>query len=136
MPIRRQVAEPLAIIIAPIHELVIEVHATLLDLCWTEKERCIAIYGGAPVEEQLDKLKGGCDILIATPGSLLDFLRKSTRVFGRRQFLSLDRLQFVVYDEADALLSSGDGKERTFEEMSAIEEMLPKDRDEDLSINQ
>ena len=136
MPIRRLLAEPVAVIVAPTRELVIEIHATFLDLCWTEKTRCVAIYGGAPVEEQLDKLRGGCDILIATPGRLLDFLRKSTRVFGRRQFLSLDRLQFVVYDEVDALLSSGDGKERTFEEeMSAIEQMLPKDRDEDLSIN-
>ena len=104
MPIRRQVAEPFAIIIAPTHELVIEVHATFLDLCWTEKARCVAIYGGALVEEQLDKLRGGCDILIATPGRLLDFLRKSTRVFGKRQFLSPSRLRIMVYDEADIAL--------------------------------
>ena len=136
MPIRRQMAEPLAIIVAPTRELVVEIHATILNLCWTEKIRCVAVYGGAPVEEQLHKLSEGCDVLIATPGRLLDFLQKSTRVFGRKQFLSLGRLQFMVYDEADALLSSGVGKERSFkEEISAIEQMLPKDRDEDLYIN-
>ena len=104
MPIRRQVAEPFAIIIAPTQELVIEVHATFLDLCWTEKARCVTIYGGATVEEQLDKLRGGCDILIVTPGRLLDFLRKSTRVFGKRQFLSLSRLRIMVHDEVDIAL--------------------------------
>ena len=136
MPRRRKMAEPFAIILAPTRELAIEIHATLLDLCWTEKVRCIVVYGGAPVEEQLQKLGEGCDILVATPGRLLDLMRRSIRVFGKRQFLSLDNLRFIVYDEADALLSPSEGRESSFqEEIDAIEEMLPKDRDEDLHIN-
>ena len=84
----------------------------------------------------MKKLSEGCDILVATPGRLLDFLRQSTRAFGRKQFLSLDQLRFILYDEADELLSRGNVKESTFEkEIDAIEEMLPTDRDEDLHIN-
>ena len=129
-------AEPLAIILAPTRELAVEIHATLLDLCWTEKVRCVVVYGGAPVEEQVKKLSEGCDILVATPGRLLDFLRQSTRVSGRKQFLSLDQLRFIVYDEADELLSRGNAKESTYEkEIDAIEEMLLTDRDEDVHIN-
>ena len=136
MPHRRKMAEPFVIILAPTRELAIEIHATLLDLSCNEKIRCVAVYDGAPVEEQSQKLSEGCDILIATPGRLLDFMRQSTRVFGTKQFLSLDNLRFIVYDEADALLSLGDGTESSFqEEIDAIEEMLPKDRDEDLHIN-
>ena len=131
-------AEPLGIIVAPTRELVVEIHATFLDLCWTENIRCVAVYGGAPVEEQLHKLSGGCDILVATPGRLLDFLQNCTRtrVSRGRQFLSLGLLHFMVYDEADALLSLSNEKESSFqEEIDAIEGMLPKDRDEDLLIN-
>lgn len=136
MPLRRKMAEPFAIILAPTRELAIEIHATLLDLCWTEKVRCVVVYGGSPVEEQLQKLGEGCDILVATPGRLLDLMRRSIRVFGKRRFLSLDNLRFIVYDEADALLSPGEGRESSFqEEIDAIEEMLSKDRDEDLHIN-
>ena len=136
MPIRRKMAEPFAIILAPTRELAIEIHATLLDLCWNEKIRCVVVYGGAPVEEQLQKLSEGCDILVATPGRLLDLMQRSTRVFGKKQFLSLDNLRFIVYDEADELLSLGNGTETSFQqEIDAIEEMLPQNRDEDLHVN-
>ena len=135
MPLRRKLAKPFAIILAPTRELAIEIHATLLDLCWTEKVRCVVVYGGAPVEEQLQKLGEGCDILVATPGRLLNLMRRSIRVFGKRQFLSLDNLRFIVYDEADALLSLVDGTESFQNEIDAIEEMLPKNRDEDLHVN-
>ena len=135
MPIRRQMAEPLAIILAPTHELAIEIHATLLDLCSTEKIRCVAVYGEGPVEEQRKKLSEGCDILVATPRRLLGFLPKSTWIVGREPLLSLSRLRVMVYDEADALLSV-DGKERSFkDDIDAIEEILPKDRHEDLHVH-
>ena len=136
MPIRRKMAEPFAIILAPTRELAIEIHATLLDLCWTEKIRSVVVYGGVQVEEQLQKLSEGCDILVATPGRLLALMRQSTRVFGKKQFLSWDSLRFIVYDEADELLSLGNEKESSFrQEIDAIEEMLPKNRDEDLHVN-
>ena len=94
------------------------------------------VYGGAPLEEQLQKLSEGCDILVATPGRLLDLMQRSTRVFGKKQFLSWDNLRFMVFDEADELLSLDNGTESSFQqEIDAIEEMLPKDQDEDLHIN-
>ena len=64
----RRIAEPIVLIIVPTRELVIEVHETLLDLCYSSKVRPVALYGGAPVDTQGKKLKQGCDILVATPG--------------------------------------------------------------------
>ena len=100
----RHIAMPIVLIILPTHELVIEVYETLLDLCYTSKVRPIAIYGGAPADEQEKKLQQGCDILIATPGRLLHFLRRG---LGKRQFISVEKVDFVVYDEADELLYEG-----------------------------
>lgn len=61
MPFRREKAEPFVIVLAPTYELAIEIHATLLDLCWTEKNRCVLIYGRAPTKDQQEKLSAGCD---------------------------------------------------------------------------
>lgn len=125
MPLRREKAEPLALILTPTHELAIEVHETLLGLCYMEKTRCILIYGGPPSQCQLQKLSDGCDILIATPGRLLSFLKRSMLVkkgFSAPQpVLSLANLQFIVYDEADYLMSQKSpddsfSKQKTFEE--------------------
>ena len=67
------------------------------------------------------------------PGRLLDFMRQSTRVFGQRQFLSLDNLRFLIFDEADELLGSD---ESSFaREIDGIEQLIPTDRDEDLTVN-
>ena len=96
----RRIAMPIVLIIVPTHELVIEVHQTLLDLCFTSKVRPVAIYGCAPVDAQEKKLQQGRDILIATPGRLIHFLRRN---LGKRQTISVEQVEFVVYDEADEL---------------------------------
>ncbi|CAF9927664.1 hypothetical protein IMSHALPRED_007268 [Imshaugia aleurites] len=103
MPLRRGMAEPTVLILAPTHELAIEIHETMLALCWTDKTRCVLVYGGPPMKCQLDKLHQGCDVLIATPGRLLSLLGRG--VLGGRVSLSLSQLQFIVYDEADELMS-------------------------------
>ena len=54
------------------------------------------------MEYQIKKLRAGCDILVATPGRLLHFLRRMG--FGSRQVLSREKLGFIVYDEADTFL--------------------------------
>lgn len=100
---RRQKAEPFAIIVPPTRELAIEVHATLLDLCFTEKVGCVLAYGGIPIEQQIAKLNEGCEILDATPGRLLALMQRGSRVFGGNGHMSPDRFRFLVYDEADAL---------------------------------
>ena len=73
---------PIVLIIVPTHELVVEVHGTLLDLRYSSKVRPAAVYGGAPRDAQEKKLQQGCDILVATPGRLLDLLRRG---LGKRQ---------------------------------------------------
>lgn len=106
MPVRREKAEPFVIILAPTRELAIEIYATFLDICYTEKIRYVFTYGGPPAKDQLDKLSQGCDILIATPGRLLDLMRQSTRVFSKKQILSLDNLRFLTFGETDELLGT------------------------------
>ncbi len=131
MPLRREKAEPLALILTPTHELAIEVHETLLNLCYMDKTRCILVYGGPPSKCQVQKLSAGCDILIATPGRLLSFLKRSILtkgLFPPQPLLSLRNLQFMVFDEADKLLSQSSSDvsgEKTFEEeINKIEEYV------------
>lgn len=61
--------------------------------------RPCVVYGGADVKSQTDELQRGCDILVACPGRLQDFLRR-----GR---IALRRVRFVVLDEADRMISMG-----------------------------
>jgi len=57
------------------------------------------IYGGVPHDEQLEKMYSGCDILVATPGRLLDFIEKKN--------LSLKNVKYLIMDEADRMLDMG-----------------------------
>ena len=113
-----------------------QVHRTLLSLSFKQTIRCIAIYGGAPHQNQSKKLGKGCDILVATPGRLRAFMKDNISALGSSRKLSLEKLQFVVYDEADELMSAiTDGsaeqqeprlKSKTFqEEVNKIEALLP-----------
>ncbi|RII24044.1 hypothetical protein CUC08_Gglean012877 [Alternaria sp. MG1] len=62
--------------------------------------RPCVVYGGAPTKNQREQLEMGCDILVATPGRLMDFMQNVN-------LLSFRRLKFTVIDEADELLSTG-----------------------------
>ena len=53
--------------------------------------RACCVYGGSPIKEQFDDMSGGCHIIVATPGRLLD-------MFERKR-LSLSRIQFLIMDE-------------------------------------
>jgi len=58
----------------------------------------VAVYGGVPKAKQEGELKKGAEIVVATPGRLIDFLESGT--------LALDRVTYVVLDEADRMLVS------------------------------
>jgi ATP-dependent RNA helicase RhlE len=73
------------------------------------------VYGGVRINPQIDRLRRGIDILVATPGRLLDLA-------GRRH-LHLSRLEFLVFDEADRMLDLGFS-----EEISEILDLLPTER--------
>lgn len=92
-------AEPLVLIVAPTRELATQIFDEARRLCYRSMLRPCVAYGGAPVRDQRDELQKGCDILIATPGRLLDFMDKP-------HVLSLSRVRYTIIDEADELLLS------------------------------
>ncbi|KAL6712414.1 hypothetical protein ACN47E_000291 [Coniothyrium glycines] len=93
-------AEPLVLIVCPTRELACQIFDEARRLCYRTMLRPCVIYGGAPTKNQREQLEMGCDILVATPGRLMDFMQNN-------KLLSLKRLKFTVIDEADELLSSG-----------------------------
>ncbi|KAF2659304.1 P-loop containing nucleoside triphosphate hydrolase protein [Lophiostoma macrostomum CBS 122681] len=93
-------AEPLVLVVCPTRELACQIFDECRRLCYRTMLRPCVIYGGAPARAQREQLEMGCDILIATPGRLMDFMSNIDR-------LSLARLKFTVIDEADEMLSTG-----------------------------
>ncbi|KAF2691836.1 DEAD-domain-containing protein [Lentithecium fluviatile CBS 122367] len=90
-------AEPLVLVVCPTRELACQIFDEARRLCYRTMLRPCVIYGGAPTRNQREQLEMGCDILIATPGRLMDFIELAlTNMCG-----------FTVIDEADELLSSG-----------------------------
>lgn len=69
-------AEPLVLIVAPTRELSTQIFDEARRLCYRSMLRPCVVYGGAPVREQREELQKGCDVLIGTPGRLLDFMDK------------------------------------------------------------
>jgi ATP-dependent RNA helicase RhlB len=96
----RYVGEPRALIIAPTRELVVQIGEDARNLCkYTELETAVLI-GGVDYSRQLKKVEDKVvDIVIATPGRLLDF--------SRRGDLHLDLVEVMVIDEADRMLDMG-----------------------------
>lgn len=90
-------AEPLVCIVCPTRELAIQIFMEARKLCYRSMLRPCVIYGGGPIRHQMDQLALGCDILIASPGRLIDFI-------DRPEILTLRRLKYMVVDEADEML--------------------------------
>ncbi|KAL4975182.1 P-loop containing nucleoside triphosphate hydrolase protein [Aspergillus desertorum] len=89
-------AEPLVLIVAPTRELATQIFDEARRLCYRSMLRPCVVYGGAPVADQRNELQKGCDILIGTPGRLLDFM-------DQPHILSLRRVKYTIIDEADEL---------------------------------
>ncbi|KAL8714153.1 MAG: hypothetical protein Q9220_001882 [cf. Caloplaca sp. 1 TL-2023] len=93
-------AEPLILIVAPTRELSSQIFDEARRLCYRSMLRPCVVYGGGPSSEQMSELRKGCDVLIATPGRLLDFLE-------RGNLLSLARIKYTIIDEADEMVAGG-----------------------------
>ncbi|KAL8722566.1 MAG: hypothetical protein Q9225_000961 [Loekoesia sp. 1 TL-2023] len=91
-------AEPLILVVVPTRELATQIFDEARRLCYRSMLRPCVIYGGAPTGEQAQQLRKGCDVLIATPGRLMDFLE-------RNSLLSLSRVKYTIIDEADEMVS-------------------------------
>ena len=88
-----------AIILAPTRELAIQVAEEINSLKGKKKLTIIPIYGGQSIDMQLRSLKKGVDVVVGTPGRVLDHLRRKT--------LKLDNISWFVLDEADEMLNMG-----------------------------
>lgn len=89
-----------SLIVAPTRELALQITTeTKRILSRLPDRQVLAIYGGQDVEQQLKKLKGAIHIVVATPGRLLDHIRRGT--------IQLDQVSTLVLDEADQMLHMG-----------------------------
>ncbi|KAM5346744.1 hypothetical protein ACJ41O_009749 [Fusarium nematophilum] len=93
-------AEPLVLIVVPTRELAIQIFNEARKFCYRTMLRPGVVYGGVPLRDQLFLLAKGCDVLVGTPGRLVDFIQ-------RPKNLTLRRLRYMVIDEADELLDQG-----------------------------
>jgi superfamily II DNA/RNA helicase len=90
---------PKALVLVPTRELALQVHDVLAPLAAAVGRRVIAVYGGAPMERQIKALRHGVDLVVATPGRLIDL--------GDRGDLDVSEVEFLVLDEADRMADMG-----------------------------
>ena len=92
-------ARPLALVLLPTRELAVQVHDVLAPLAQKLGLRAVAVYGGADIDRQVARLRKGVDVVIATPGRLIDL--------GDRGEIAVDELETLVLDEADRMADMG-----------------------------
>jgi ATP-dependent RNA helicase DeaD len=113
--VRKSLAEPQALVLTPTRELALQVSAEIGKIARYKGIKVLPIYGGAPMGAQIEGIKDGAQVIVGTPGRVLDHLRRGT--------LDPKSVRIFVLDEADEMLSMGFAKE-----LNAIIETLPKDR--------
>ncbi len=113
----RRAAYPVALVLAPTRELASQIYDEAQRFCYCTGIAPVVIYGGAEVRIQTAQLEMGCDLLVATPGRLVDMVER-----GR---VNLQNIRFLVLDEADRMLDMG------FEPQIrkiVVEMSIPRDR--------
>ena len=109
----RRNAYPRALIITPTRELAAQIDAVAKSVCASTGQQAVIVTGGARYKHQITALQKGCDVLVATPGRLIDLLDK--------KHTSLENIQVLVLDEADRMLDMG-----FWPSVHRIMEQLPK----------
>ncbi|WP_439836842.1 DEAD/DEAH box helicase [Aeromonas enteropelogenes] len=104
-----------ALVLVPTRELAVQVQESVARYAKGTELTSTLVYGGVSIAAQVEALKSGVDILIATPGRLLDHLRHGA--------VSLEAVAHLVFDEADRMLDMG-----FMDEIKALLKFLPKDR--------
>lgn len=104
-----------ALILTPTRELAVQVGAAIKTFVGKEDIRVLPIYGGQSIDRQILQLNRGAQIIVGTPGRVIDLLDRGK--------LQLDRVRFVVLDEADEMLSMG-----FIEDVEKILASAPKER--------
>ncbi|KDP21899.1 hypothetical protein JCGZ_03037 [Jatropha curcas] len=90
---------PLALILSPTRELSCQIHDEAKKFSYQTGVKVVVAYGGAPINQQLRELERGVDILVATPGRLVDLLERAR--------VSLQMIRYLALDEADRMLDMG-----------------------------
>ena len=106
-------AYPRALIITPTRELAAQIDDVAKSVCASTGQQAVIVTGGARYKHQITALQKGCDVLVATPGRLIDLLDK--------KHTSLENIQVLVLDEADRMLDMG-----FWPSVRRIMEQLPK----------
>jgi ATP-dependent RNA helicase DDX3X len=96
---RQRKAYPTSLILAPTRELVSQIYEEARKFAYRSWVRPCVVYGGADIGSQLRQIERGCDLLVATPGRLVDLIER-----GR---ISLVNIKYLVLDEADRMLDMG-----------------------------
>lgn len=104
-----------ALILTPTRELAVQVCAAIKTFVGKEDVRVLPIYGGQSIDRQILQLNRGAQVIVGTPGRVIDLLDRGK--------LQLDRVRFVVLDEADEMLSMG-----FIEDVEKILASAPKER--------
>jgi len=111
-----EMQKPQALILAPTRELCLQIADDLRDFSkYMDDIHVEAVYGGASIEQQIRALRKGAQIIVATPGRLIDLMNRGVA--------KLDNVYNVVLDEADEMLNMGFS-----ESIDAILEGIPEDR--------
>ena len=104
-----------SLVLAPTRELALQVSESIKDYARRVSLRCTVVYGGVNIIPQINRLNRGIDILVATPGRLLDL--------AGQKYLDLSRVEFLVFDEADRMLDLGFSRE-----INEIIDLVPVER--------
>jgi ATP-dependent RNA helicase DeaD len=88
-----------ALVLAPTRELAIQVNEELMRIAKFKKLSMLPVYGGQPIDRQIKSLRRGVDIVVGTPGRIIDHINRKT--------LDLSEIDFLVLDEADEMLNMG-----------------------------
>lgn len=94
-----QVQKPEVIIVAPTRELAVQIHHESRKFSHNSVLKSVIIYGGTVSSHQRSSVQNGCNILVATPGRLKDFIE--------RQIFDFSSVKFFILDEADRMLDMG-----------------------------
>jgi ATP-dependent RNA helicase DDX3X len=90
---------PRTLILSPTRELASQIHVEVLKFCYKTNLKGQVVYGGASSRDQQRNLQNGCDILVGTPGRLIDMID--------RGIVALSSVRFLILDEADRMLDMG-----------------------------
>lgn len=113
--VKREFKSPRALILTPTRELAIQIHENLQVYGKHTQQKYAVIFGGVGQGNQVRDIASGVDVLVATPGRLLDLIQQ--------KHLKLDKIEIFVLDEADRMLDMG-----FFKDIKKVLPLLPTQR--------